>query len=108
MESTEIFYVELSTNDSRIEIFEVCRRIQVSISDNDCKFTVTVDSVMYYSRLCISDITVAVVTPTNNTVDVNESVGSVCACVNFTSGYIESANAYINYYAGSGSASRSK
>lgn len=37
VESRETFYVELSANDSRIEIFEVCRRIQVDISDNDCK-----------------------------------------------------------------------
>lgn len=108
MEIGETFYVELSTNDSQIEIFEVCRRIRVSISDNDCKFKVTIDSVMYYSGLYVSDITVTVVTPTEDTIDVNESTGIVRACVNITSGYIESSNAYIRYYVRSGSASGSK
>ena len=37
VESSETFFVELSANDSRIEIFEVCQRIQIDIRDNDCK-----------------------------------------------------------------------
>ena len=38
VENRETFYVELSTNDSRIEFSEVCRRTRVYINDNDCKF----------------------------------------------------------------------
>ena len=38
VESREVFYVELSTYDSRIEFSEVCSRTRVFIDDNDCKF----------------------------------------------------------------------
>lgn len=38
VESREVFYVELSTYDSRIQVSEVCPRTRVFIGDNDCKF----------------------------------------------------------------------
>ena len=41
VESREIFYVELSTDDPRVEFSEVCPQIRVLINDNDCKLIIT-------------------------------------------------------------------
>ena len=38
VENRETFYVELSTNDSKVEFSEVCQRTRVYIGDSDCKF----------------------------------------------------------------------
>ena len=53
----------------------------------------------------LSDITMGIQTDLEDIIDVNETTTSVRACVNITSGSIESASVYIYYFIGSGSAS---
>ena len=36
VENTEFFYVHLSSNDSQVELSEICQQTRVSIYDSDC------------------------------------------------------------------------
>lgn len=48
VENTEDFYVELSTTDSRVEVFEAGQQTRVSIRDNDCKLKVIITLLMIH------------------------------------------------------------